>query len=410
MSTIFSKLHGVAPIFLRGVLVATALLFIPLENAEASRYKKISFGIWKGGVFISNKTGKFSHCAVSARYKSGITLLFSVTRSLNWQIGFSKPSWKMTAGKKYPVKYQVDRHKVFSGTARAVNKKLATIRLPATAKLFNQMRRGQLLLVKAGKDLLKFNLTGTSKMLTGLLRCSKNNRNLVVGESLSAGNNGNDNPFSDNSNDNPFESGSTQPKKSVKAGKKRKYVISAAHRAEALAWYNNTLGNSLAGGGASYRLIKNQGKVRKTYAKHAVVWRTGGKNGILGTLRIFPKRTPESLQKGVLADEVRACKGRFASTILKENTISTIKISRLLVTCKPKEGRQWTVYYATTVRPKGGGYLVMLYTSKASPDMVRQIGERITGSMHIVNASDSGPVAEEDELLLRESNGKTVTY
>ena len=400
-NTLVSKL-------LRIAIVASAILLVPFKDAEASRYQRISYGTWSGGIYINDKTGKFSHCVVSANYKSGITLLFSVTKSINWQVGFSKKTWNLTVGKKYRVRYQVDRHKVFSGTARAVSKKLSTIKLPATARLFNQMRRGRLLKVEAGDDLLKFKLTGTKRMLSRLLRCAKRNKYLVVNSSLSSSRSG-------SGSDNPFESGgntvsNAQPQNAPKRPTKRAYVISADHRSEAQSWYQNTLANSLAGGGVSYRLIKNQGKAQKLYRKHAILWRVGVKTGIIGTLRIFAKSKPEKLINSVLANEARKCKGDFASRFLKDDTISTIKVSRLLATCLRNNGKQWSAYYALTARPKGGTYLVSVLSNKASSDAVMDSGERISGSMQIVNTTTSETNVDDDDLPFDENDDKVVTY
>ena len=387
---------------LRIMIVAAALIVFPFKDAEASRYQRISYGSWKGGIYINDKTGEFSHCVVSADYKSGITLLFSVTKSFNWQVGFSKKTWNLTIGKKYRVRYQVDRHKVFSGTARALTKKLSTIKLPATARLFNQMRRGRLLKVEAGDDLLKFNLTGTKRMLSKLLRCAKRNKRLVVNRSLSSSGSGSDNPFE--SGNNSFTK--IQPKRQPK----RVSGIPAAHRREARQWFDNTLANTVVGSGASYRVIRNEGKATKYYKKYAIVWRVGKNTGIIGSLQIIPKRKPKGLMNKVRANEARICKGDFASRSLKDDIVSSKPITRLLVSCNLGNGKQWNAYFAITDRDRGGTYLVTLLTSKASADDVLQAGDKISGSMQIVSTTTSRENVEEDDLPVREDDGKVVTY
>ena len=394
-NTLVSKL-------LRVAIVASAMLFVPFKDAEASRYQRISYGSWTGGIYINDKTGKFSHCVVSANYKSGITLLFSVTKSINWQVGFSKKTWNLTVGKKYRVRYQVDRHKVFSGTARAVSKKLSTIKLPATARLFNQMRRGRVLKVKAGDDLLKFNLTGTKRMLSRLLRCAKRNKYLTVNRSLSSSGSGSDNPFESSDN----TATRTQPKRQPKRVSK----ISAAHRREARLWFDNTLANTLVGSGVGYRVIRNEGKAKKYYKKYAIVWRVGKNTGIIGSLQIIPNRKPEGLMNKVRANEARICKGDFASRSLKDDIVSSNPIPRLLVSCNLGNGKQWNAYFAISERDRGGTYLVTLLTSKASADDVLQAGDRISGSMQIVSTTTSRENVEEDNLPDREDDGKVVTY
>lgn len=376
-------------------LVAASAM-APIQNAEAARYKKLKIGAWEGGIYINDKTGEFSHCAVSANYKSGITLLFSVTRSYNWQVGFSKKSWNLTIGNKYPVRYQVDRRKILNGTARAATKNLAIIKLPASSNLFNQMRRGRVLKVKAGKDLLKFNLTGTNRMLSKLLNCSKRNNRLVVNQSFSATGQANTNR---SNSSNPFESGTPQRRNTP--AKRRVTGISPEIRDEAIEWFNQTLATS----DETYRVVKNQGSTRKLYDKYPIIWRVGEKSGIIGTLRIFTRTSPGKMENNVLANEARKCKGDFASRFLKDDLNSSIPVSRLLTTCLQKSGKQWNVYYAITKRDEGGTYLVTLLSSKASADAVLQSGERIAGAMQTVSSRTTESITEEDLPLRQDQNG-----
>lgn len=395
--------QSIASLVLRLMMVAVAMILLPVVNADASRYKRIVYGTWKGGIYINDKTGEFSHCAVSANYKSGITLLFSVTRTTNWQVGFSKKSWKLKVGNKFNVRYQVDRHKVFRGTARAATKKLAIIKLPATAQLFNQMRRGRVLLVKAGDDLLKFNLTGTKKMLSRLLRCAKRNKHLVVNRSLSSNSTG-------SGDDNPFSSGSNTTKAQNPPPAKRR-VISAAHRQEAHEWFRNTLANNLASSGVAHRVVKNEGKAKRLYKKYAIVWRVGNRTGIVGSLRIISTRQPSALSNRVLANEARICKGDFASKFLKDDVVSSNPIVRLMTSCNLSGGKQWNAYYALGERPRGGSYVVTLLSSKATAAAVLQAGEQVSGSMQIVSSTTSTNEAnDDDDLSVREDDGKVVTY
>ena len=57
---------------------------------------RISYGNWTGGAYFSEETGLFSHCAVSARYLTGNTLFFSLTReySLNVGVQIQEPLFK----------------------------------------------------------------------------------------------------------------------------------------------------------------------------------------------------------------------------------------------------------------------------------------------------------------------------
>ena len=73
-------------------LLAAGLITASAFPAGAVEIAPLKVGNWTGGAYTNNDTGAFSHCAVSADYRSGVLLLFSVTRDLQWSMGFSKSS------------------------------------------------------------------------------------------------------------------------------------------------------------------------------------------------------------------------------------------------------------------------------------------------------------------------------
>lgn len=54
------------------IVLAGAMLAFPA--LAAGPFAKFTVGNWAGGAFTNNDTGQFSHCAVSASYKSGVTM------------------------------------------------------------------------------------------------------------------------------------------------------------------------------------------------------------------------------------------------------------------------------------------------------------------------------------------------
>lgn len=137
---------------------------------QVSRFKVKS---WSGGAYNDTRTGAFSHCAASVKYKSGILLLFSVDREMKWRMGFAKTGWQLNRGDSYPISYRIDRNRIYRGTAKAMNKSLATVSLPGKqAPVFNQMRRGMMLSVATKTEVLQFRLNGSSRMLTSLVACA----------------------------------------------------------------------------------------------------------------------------------------------------------------------------------------------------------------------------------------------
>ncbi len=173
-NTVFATKSGkLAVLGRRGILVlATAITIAHSSQAShAAKITPLTSGAWTGGAYSSNQTGAFSHCAVSSRYKSGVSLLFSVTRQGNWTMGMSKSGWDFNPGNSYSIRFQVDRGQILNGAAKARTNNLVQIGLPANSKLFRHFRDGRQLKIEAANQLFRFNLTGTDRMLKKLVRC-----------------------------------------------------------------------------------------------------------------------------------------------------------------------------------------------------------------------------------------------
>jgi len=187
-------------------ILAICILALAGEAAFAKKINSLRSGNWKGGAYTNNQTGRFSHCAASVKYKSGILLLFSVTRTRRWNMGLSNNAWDLTPRQKYPVEYRVDRGNLIRGTAIAKGRTLVQVFLPTSDRLFRQFKYGQRLTIWAARQRMRFNLSGTSKMLSLLLKCA----NYYVRKEGSR-----NNPFSPGNN--PFTPRNKKPSGSAKS-------------------------------------------------------------------------------------------------------------------------------------------------------------------------------------------------
>jgi len=187
-------------------ILAICILTMAGQNAFAKKIYSLKTGNWKGGAYTNNKTGRFSHCAASVKYKSGILLLFSVTRTRKWNMGLSNRAWDLTPRKKYPVEYRVDNGGLIYGTAIAKGRRLVQVFLPTSDNLFRQFKYGRRLTIWAARKKMNFSLTGTSKMLSLLLKCA----NFYVRKERKKSN-----PFE--SKKNPFERRPPRPAKREKS-------------------------------------------------------------------------------------------------------------------------------------------------------------------------------------------------
>ena len=167
-------------------------------QASAEQISQFKIGNWSGGGYTHTETGDFSHCAASADYKSGITLIFAINRDLTWAMVLANENWKLTAGDTYTVQYRVDRGSRYEGTATVVAPNQVKVPLPGDDALFNKFRRGTILTVDAANQTMHFQLNQTSRMLAALFDCAKYWRDRYQKPQS--------NPFGDGNSSNPFSS------------------------------------------------------------------------------------------------------------------------------------------------------------------------------------------------------------
>lgn len=157
---------------MRAAVVALTCL-LPLPAGAAGPFGKIVVGNWSGGTFTNDQSGDFSHCAVSARYKSGVTMLTSVTAQYSWMLGFSKADWKLRTGETLNLRLVFDRSTTIDVTATIKAPTLVTIAMPAQSNLINAFRQGRYLELVANDARYTFALTSTGEMLPALVECVK---------------------------------------------------------------------------------------------------------------------------------------------------------------------------------------------------------------------------------------------
>ncbi|HKR58927.1 MAG TPA: serine protease [Pyrinomonadaceae bacterium] len=155
-------------------LVGVALLFLSLIEggaAPARQISEFSSTDWTGGAYSSDATGSFSHCAASGDYKSGITMFVAVSRDYSWSLGFAHPDWKLTKGKKIPLKFRIDRGPWLEAIANAIDSKFVGIPMAGEETLVSLFRFGRRMQVYDYYNHFYFDLDGTNKLLQDLASC-----------------------------------------------------------------------------------------------------------------------------------------------------------------------------------------------------------------------------------------------
>jgi hypothetical protein len=154
-----------------GILVSLGLAALATTPARADLIQgsTIQSGNWSGGAY--DEKGQFSYCVVQSGYRSGITLYFSVSPNFTWRLAMSHPQWQLPLNQAVPVSLWVDQAGPYQLQARSVSAIVAAAELPATNDMFNLLRNGNRLAIRAqGTDYI-FNLDGTNAALQELVNC-----------------------------------------------------------------------------------------------------------------------------------------------------------------------------------------------------------------------------------------------
>jgi hypothetical protein len=162
-----------ASIVLAGMLLAAPAL-------AAGPFGAFSVENWKGGAFTNNQTGRFSHCALSASYKSGVVMHASVNANLGWSLGFSNRAWGLKPGSSVAMTMVFDRNDTVRINATAVQPQLVVVQMPPNSDIVRAFRGAQFLEINMLGARYTFRLTSTSRIMPALVECVNANRNLAV--------------------------------------------------------------------------------------------------------------------------------------------------------------------------------------------------------------------------------------
>lgn len=151
-------------------LVAVSSLWQGDAKADLIPGSRTIVAGWSMGAY--EHKGKFSHCAMSATYNSGITMVFSVSDDYSWRVGWGHEAWRFKTGQGVDLTLFVDNVGPLSLRADATTESLAVAELPAKAALFDLMRKGNRMTVRALGNSYAFKLDGTYAALAEILNCT----------------------------------------------------------------------------------------------------------------------------------------------------------------------------------------------------------------------------------------------
>ncbi len=159
--------------FLAPILGLTAFLAAGVTHAEV--IQRYTTGSWD--ITANATNGAFQNCIATGQYGGGASVLFMLTRTFNWGVGITNPSWNWKTGTEGDVTYWVDSFSRRNGRARALSGTGLMILLADSQQLFQEIRGGNTMYFEpAGAKGFSITLVGTSVALNELLVCVRRHR------------------------------------------------------------------------------------------------------------------------------------------------------------------------------------------------------------------------------------------
>lgn len=277
-------------------VLVSCLVSVFCFHASAAESESFHIGGWSGGAYTSDRTGEFTHCAISAAYRSGISVVFVIDPKLQWSMGFVNKRWALGKGSTYDVSYQIDRGPIVNAKALAIGTDMVRIRLLDSSKLFEDFQKGYELAVMTQGQTFRFSLTDSSAALSRALSCAIRN---APGASAST-----TNPFAGrNANNDPFGRSATQTLSDP---------VTAPFHADAVAFAANLL--SVAGV-PGYRILSRD-ELSEGLQPYDAVWVAGDVAGTVKVVAAKDASTADEIATIVVALGSSRCKGKFASARL----------------------------------------------------------------------------------------------
>lgn len=149
---------------------STALLLFPALAAEPSLIDTFAIAGWDGKAY-ANDRGEFTHCLVSAGYKSGIRLMFLMTEKYELFVRLGDDRWDLPKGEDFTVRASVDGRDLGSFDAYALSAIGIQMSLGNALGILDLLKRGERLEIQAARGTFGFKLVGTAKSLATLRAC-----------------------------------------------------------------------------------------------------------------------------------------------------------------------------------------------------------------------------------------------
>jgi hypothetical protein len=161
---------GVVEMLQRGArAIAAAHLLFLLSTAvhAAGPMRAFPFGLWSAGAYTDDQTGAFSHCAAYVPNNSGVVMLVTVNRLLDWSLSFVDPRWALTPKTQIPIELHFDGGPASSVVGTVLTPTMVEVPMPDNFRNSLQMSAQA-----QGQSFLS-NLNFTSRLMFLLANCAR---------------------------------------------------------------------------------------------------------------------------------------------------------------------------------------------------------------------------------------------
>jgi hypothetical protein len=347
-----------------------ALAVILPANARGP-YGSIRAAGWSGGAFTDDKTGEFSNCIASASYKSGIIVGVLVSKTYNWALAFSHPSWALARGQRFPIVLSFDGRNTFNVEGIAVSRITVMVPMPENSALIKSFRLARTMSAFAQGNLFQFNLNGTAVLLPALVTCVRT----IKAGGIAAATNFMVATATPRLVAPPVPTARPTTASSLRPD--RPQEGSAELELEAMQIASNFI---LKATSLSHPHLLSPSETPVSLASTGAAWKADNATGFV---RIIPaQQNVDGLDvaAAIIGNDAKDCKGKFASA-RKSKLIDSEVVFRGMSSCEDSEGSVISEYF---IFPRKAGGFIMF--SVLTP--LKTIGQQIQAkSRHEINAS-----------------------
>lgn len=149
-----------------------SLIAATSASAEYIPGSGYSYKNWEGAAYTDGQNGAFSHCVVSAAYKSGDTLLLSLTRDKSLVVSVTNDNFSFEVGTSLPVTIYIDRRRPIYARANPLSSKQVVLSLPNFDQSMYYIQMGRTMEIEGRQFSGAYDLTGTKVALDRTYDCA----------------------------------------------------------------------------------------------------------------------------------------------------------------------------------------------------------------------------------------------